>query len=1046
MPRPSCRTLAYIAALGLAFGCERAPTSPSAPEETRSIAPSGAAEVATGRVLVRYRSGVDPTAVAAAHGLADAGRPLALGIRVVDVPAGRERTVAAALARDPRVEFAEPDRLRTFEDPTCPGCTLPDDGLFGYKWDLHNDGEVNSSSGAAVATTGAVDADMDWLEAFDGLGSFSGSARVAILDTGVRTTHEDLVGRVVGQYDFVNGDGDATDDQGHGTHVAGIAAAGGGNGVGLTGVAYGTGIGILAAKVCSPTFFGLNAECPSSAIVEAIAWAVEQGADVINLSLGGTEGSEAERQALAFARANGVLPVCAAGNSGVEGVLYPAAFPECVAVSATDWGDELASYSNWGPEVELSAPGGDMENSSGYSQIASTCFGGDNEYCLKAGTSMATPQAAGLAALLFALGLEGPEEVLARMRDSTDDLGAPGRDDRFGHGRLNVVRAVEGMTGGEPGNARPTADFTVACDGLSCAFTDASADADGSVVAWSWTFGDGSTSTERNPVHAYACAGDFTVVLTVTDDAGATGSVARVVSPAAPGGTPGEPSEVPGLVLWLRADAITGLADGEPVATWPDGSGHCNHATQSADASRPRYRTGAVAGRPAVEFDAVDDGMATPVNPGVQLTIVAAYASRAGASGYLASGGGLFFLGPYVGRYRNFTGGYASGPKVEAGRWVIQTLRQDAVDELFIDGAYTAKTTKLADPGVLVLGRQGLYSQVLDGTVAEFAVWDRALTDAELATVHEWMIGRYLPPPGANAPPVAAFDSTCDDLDCAFTDTSSDSDGTVVGWSWSFGDGGTSTVRHPVHAYAAEGDYAVTLTVTDDAGATDAVTRTVSVSAPPVGGPFEDPSSLDGLVLWLSTDALAGLADGDPVATWPDASGAGNDASQSTASKRPLWVADVGDGRPALFFDADDGMATGANPPLETTVLVVYASRAAASGRVLNGGYAVFMGPYVGRYRNYTSGYVHGPAVEAGRWVLHGLRQSSGVAELHFDGAFVGSTTKTADPGAILLASQGIYGNPLDGWVAEVLVYDRALTDAELDDVEAWLMARHGIP
>jgi PKD repeat protein len=1046
MPRPSGLPLALFAPLCLALACERAPSSPAAPEAARSISPAGATPLASGRVLVRYRSGADPAAVARAHGLASAGRPLALGIRVVDVPAGRERAVAAALARDRGVEFAEPDRLRTFEDPTCPGCTLPDDALFGYKWDLHNDGTVNNGSGAPVATTGAVDSDLDWLEAFDALGPFSGSARVAVLDTGVRATHEDLAGRVVAQYDFVNGDADATDDQGHGTHVAGIAAAGGGNGTGLAGLAYGPGIGILAAKVCRPTFFGLNAECPSSAIVEAIAWAVEQGADVINLSLGGEEGSEAERQALAFARANGVLPVCAAGNTGVEGVLYPAAFDECVAVSATDWGDEPASYSNWGPQVELSAPGGDMENSSGYSQIASTCFGGDAEYCLKAGTSMAAPQAAGLAALLFALGLEDPEEVLARMRESSDDLGSAGRDDRFGHGRLNVARAVAGLAGGEPGNERPAADFTVACDGLSCAFSDASADADGSVVAWSWTFGDGSSSTARNPVHAYACAGEFTVTLTVTDDGGARGSAVRAVSLAAPAGAPGEPSGVPGLVLWLKADALAGLADGAAVASWPDASGRCHHATQPAPGRRPVYREAAASGRPAVEFDAADDGMTTPADPGLAVTIVAAYASRAGATGYLASGGAGFFLGPYVNRYRNYTGGYANGPRVEPGRWVVHTLRQGADDELFLDGALVARTAKRAEPGPLVLGREGPYSDELDGALAEIAVWDRALTDAELAAVHEWMIGRHLPPPGSNVPPTADFSVACDDLECAFTDASADADGSVVAWSWSFGDGGTSADRHPTHVYAAAGDYPVTLTVTDDAGAADAVTRTVTVSAPDGGGPFVDPSSLDGLVLWLKADALTGLADGDPVAAWPDASGAGHHATQPTASKRPLWRADAGNGRPALSFDADDGMATPADPPRDVTVLVVYASRAAASGHVVNGGFSFFLGPYVGRYRNYTGGYATGPPVEAGRWVLQALRQTGALAELHFDGALTASTPKTADPGPLLLARQGSYGSALDGWLAEVVVYDRALTDAELDAVEGWLAARHGLP
>ncbi len=964
------------------------------------------------------------------------------------MPAGREVAVAAALSRNPNVEFAEPDRIRTTGDPTCPSCALPSDGLFGYKWDLHNDGTITSSTGEDLATTGAVDADVDWLEAFDRLGSATGTARVAILDTGVRSTHEDLAGKVVGQWDFANGDADATDDQGHGTHVAGIAAASGDNAVGLAGIGWDAGVGILAAKVCTPTFFGLNAECTSSAIVEAIGWAVENDADAINLSLGGAEGSEAERVALGEARVAGVLSFCAAGNQGQAGVLYPAAFEECVAVAATDWGDAQASYSNWGPEVWLAAPGGDSENASGYSQIASTCFGSDTDYCLKAGTSMASPQAAGLAGLLFALGVTGADEVLARMTDTAVDLGDAGRDERFGHGRIDVFAATDGLTGGGGGsdNLAPSADFTWSCDGTTCDFVDGSTDPDGTIASRSWTFGDGASSTATDPSHTYACAGDYQVTLTVTDDGGRQGTATRTVSVAAPTGGSGGPTAIPGLVLWLNAGALD-LADGQAVSDWPDAGGSCHAAVQSTASKRPVFRTGQANGHPAVVFDATDDGMTTPVDVGVDATIVAVYASREAASGHVLNGGFAFFMGPYVGRYRNYTGGYATGQPVAAGRWVVHTLRQDASgDELWLDGAYAARTDKVADPGPLLLAEQGAYGQPLDGGIAELLVWDRALTDAELAEVHDRLVGRYLPVPDQNSPPVAGFTESCADLDCAFTDQSDDPDGTIVARAWDFGDGATSTATNPTHAYAAGGTYDVRLEVTDDAGATDAVTRSVTATEP-AGGPFVDPSSLDGLALWLKADGLTGLADGDPVGTWPDASGAGSDATQSVASRRPVYRASRLNGLPALAFDAtDDGMSTPVDPPTEVTVLVVYASRAGASGYTLNGGFSFFLGPYVGRYRNYTGGYATGPKVEAGRWVIHALRQSASVDELWLDGAYAAKTNKTANPAALRLADAGTYGRPLDGEIAEVIVYDRALDDAELAEVSAWLGAKYGLP
>ncbi|NIP81614.1 MAG: S8 family serine peptidase, partial [Gemmatimonadetes bacterium] len=132
--------------------------------------------------------------------------------------------------------------------------------------------------------------------------------------------------------------------------------------------------------------------CPLSAIADGIVWAVDNGADVLNLSLGGSSGSAAEQTALQYARSNGVLPFCAAGNASGP-VSYPAAFPECVAVSATDWGDELASYSNFGPQVELSAPGGDGENADGFSYILSSYNESSTSYAFVAGTSQASPQA-----------------------------------------------------------------------------------------------------------------------------------------------------------------------------------------------------------------------------------------------------------------------------------------------------------------------------------------------------------------------------------------------------------------------------------------------------------------------------------------------------------------------------------------------------------------------------------------------------------------------------------------------------------------------------
>jgi len=148
-----------------------------------------------------------------------------------------------------------------------------------------------------------------------------------------------------------------------------------------------------------------------------------------------------------------VLPFCASGNSanlagyvGTEtsGVGFPARFPECVAVGSTDWFDGISSFSSWGPQVELSAPGGQVFAGGGnpFGAIFSLSNSADNTYTYKQGTSMAAPQAAGLAALLFASGMTDANEVLARMKETADDRGAPGTDPYFGAGRINIYRAL----------------------------------------------------------------------------------------------------------------------------------------------------------------------------------------------------------------------------------------------------------------------------------------------------------------------------------------------------------------------------------------------------------------------------------------------------------------------------------------------------------------------------------------------------------------------------------------------------------------------------
>jgi subtilisin family serine protease len=534
------RRILFVASALLLVSCSDAvdPVNPP-PGQVLAAAPSGDAPQVPafqpGVVVARFAPGAPALDVAAAQG-ARVIRDLGLDMRVLSVPVGRERTVVAALSNNPQVVFAELSVPRLLGIPceTAGGdCVVPSDEYFGRRWDLHNDGTIRDSQGNVILAQGpSPDADMDWLEAHDLLGAFTQEAVIGVVDTGILPSHEDLSGRLLDQYDPFNIDDIAEDDHGHGTHVSGIILAHADNGVGGAGIAYGANVRLLMAKGCGNTIIGYL--CWSPDIASGITWAVDRGAAVINLSLGGDSGSDAERTALQYALANDVLPVCAAGND--EGAVdYPAAFPECMAVSATGWDDTEASYTSFGPEVEVSAPGGDILRSDALDRILSTWLTGG--YAYLSGTSMASPQVAGLAGLLHAMGVHGAAEKRELIRSTADDLGVPGPDPVFGAGRINVWAAVL-AAGGEPpppppDEEPPVAGFTYTCSDLDCSFTDASTD-DGGVVAWLWDFGDGSTSPAKNPSHSFAAAGAYDVYLTVWDAGGRSDVAWETVSVEAP--------------------------------------------------------------------------------------------------------------------------------------------------------------------------------------------------------------------------------------------------------------------------------------------------------------------------------------------------------------------------------------------------------------------------------------------------------------------------------------------------------------------------------
>jgi type VII secretion-associated serine protease mycosin len=272
------------------------------------------------------------------------------------------------------------------------------------------------------------------------LSTGSGDVIVAVLDTGADLNHPDLQGKLVSGYDVVNNDTDPADDDGHGTHVAGIVAARTNNSRGVAGVSW-------EGKIMPVKVLDWSGSGTHSQIAEGIRWAADHGAHIINLSLGGESGSSTLQEAINYAYNRGALVVASAGNSYQEGnpVIYPAAYPRVLAVAATGDQDEHARYSETGSYVDVAAPGGNPSGSwdtNSNHWIMSTYLGGSS-YAQVAGTSQAAPHVAGLAALVWSVRPSlSNAQVEQIIEETAVDLGDSGRDDVFGHGRIDAYSAL----------------------------------------------------------------------------------------------------------------------------------------------------------------------------------------------------------------------------------------------------------------------------------------------------------------------------------------------------------------------------------------------------------------------------------------------------------------------------------------------------------------------------------------------------------------------------------------------------------------------------
>jgi thermitase len=368
--------------------------------------PAGAPYVA-GELIVTYEEGAPDNAVESLD--EEVGAEVKENVPEIDAQLLEFPEVQSEPAQEARERDLEQIKEDLEDDPAvesvgynylCRLAYTPNDPRFRYQWGLKRTGFES----AWDRTRGA-------------------GVKVALVDTGAGVRHEDLRGKVALGWDFVNDDRTVKDLSGHGTHVAGIAAARTNNREGVAGGC--PNCDLLIAKVFDGKGTGTVAR-----VAKGIIWSADHGAAVINLSLVHPNPSTIVKDAVDYATSKGAVVVAAAGNGDTDNPSYPAAYSNAIAVAATGDDDRRASFSNYGTWVDVAAPG---------VNVLSTIPGG---YASWSGTSMATPHVSALAGLLAAKG-HGREAIRALILETAVDLGPNGRDPYYGYGRVSAGQAAQ---------------------------------------------------------------------------------------------------------------------------------------------------------------------------------------------------------------------------------------------------------------------------------------------------------------------------------------------------------------------------------------------------------------------------------------------------------------------------------------------------------------------------------------------------------------------------------------------------------------------------
>jgi hypothetical protein len=430
----------------LAFAEEPIPTTtdPAPPSSLPKLGGKeggrGAMEFEAGEIIVKFKDGISQAGVQSlllAEGVSILDKMDNLGLILLSVPKGQELEKIEELKRNPLVEYAEPNSVVQVAD------TIPTEFHYSHR---ALDGIPNDPRYAGQWNLPQIEAPAAW-----DVTTGSSEVVIAFVDSGVDLDHPELRNKIwtnskeipgneidddgngyvddVHGWDFVNRHGEPQDDYWHGTFISSIAAAETNNGDGMAGVSWG-------ARIMPIKVFDDQWDTQLYHITGGIEYAADNGAKIINLSwrLTGTEFPQAVQAAVDYAHSQGVLVVAAAGDSFNSAHKYPAALDHVVSVAATDRDDGHPDFSTYNEKVDVTAPGVDILGISSPLGF---------EYGRLTSTEAAAPHVSGLAALIWSVNPTLTPDVVESIIESTAvDLGEPGRDDYFGHGRIDAGAAV----------------------------------------------------------------------------------------------------------------------------------------------------------------------------------------------------------------------------------------------------------------------------------------------------------------------------------------------------------------------------------------------------------------------------------------------------------------------------------------------------------------------------------------------------------------------------------------------------------------------------